>query len=86
MHVEEGQNQGLHTKSNMISQVAENTPRLDNEKIAFTSPQPNSKCMFGHTKNLDGSLRPSKAFAAWCDHEHDDGKHLLEEGDVVGEE
>ena len=39
--------------------------------------------MFAHVRNKDGGgLRLSAKFRTWCEHEFEDGKHLVEETDV----
>lgn len=73
-------------RDSIIAKFEENRTQIEEAKETFTTHYPKSQRMFSHSKNEDGSVRPSRRFATWRGHEFDDGGNLLEEDDVFERE
>lgn len=64
----------------------EQRSQIEEAKTNYTSRYPKSSRLFAHVRKEDGSVGPITKSTTWCEHEFDDGKKLLEEGDVLEEE
>ncbi|CAD6594113.1 MAG: hypothetical protein ASARMPRED_008561 [Alectoria sarmentosa] len=70
----------------IIAMYEEQRSKIEEAKTTFMSRYPKSSRLFFHVRKEDGTVGPSTRFTTWADHSFEDGKHLLEEGDVFEEE